>query len=91
MPERSHEQQIADASRIRQFLNDDAVRQAMIDVEHDFVEEMIAAKTSEDRARAQGKIIALRTLMISITAVIDRGDHVAAQLAKMQKQSGLLS
>lgn len=91
MPERSHEQQIADAARIRQFLNDDAVRQAMIDVEHDFIEEMINAKTSEERAKAQGKVIAMRTMMTAITAVIDRGDHVAAQIAKLAKQQGLLS
>ena len=89
--ERSPEQQIADAARVRNFLNDEVIRQAMIDVEKDFIEEMISAKTSEERARSQGKIVALRTLMVAITAVIDRGDHIAASIARQQKHQGLLS
>lgn len=94
--ERTTEQKIADAQRVEQFLRDDVIRRAIESLEQKYIEQMIGAENSEQRAKAQGKIHAIRGFAGELTAVVGEGAHEEAmqQLREKfhdQKQKGLLA
>lgn len=71
----SAEQTIADAMRVQNFLKDDAVRGAIERLEKRYIEQMIAAETGEARAKAQGKIHAVRGFADELAAIISSGEQ----------------
>ncbi len=94
--ERTPDQKIADARRVEEFLRDEVIYRAIQSLEEKYIEEMIAAKQSDERARAQGKIHAVRGFAGELRAIILDADHELAlvQLQEKfeeQRKKGLLA
>jgi hypothetical protein len=59
MPEKSHEQKVADGLRLDNFLKDELIAGIMTKLERKFYEEFKASDTSEKRVRAWAKAAVL--------------------------------
>ncbi len=94
--ERTPDQKIADARRVEEFLRDEVIYRAIQSLEEKYIEEMITAKQSDERARAQGKIHAVRGFASELRAIMLDADHELAlvQLQEKfeeQRKKGLLA
>jgi hypothetical protein len=87
--EKSPDRKISDAMRIEEFLNDEVIREAISNVEKRFTEQMIQAETSEQRAKAQGKILAIRAFAQELVAIRDTGEMEAALATVKAKKAEL--
>jgi hypothetical protein len=61
------------AARVEAIFADAENNAAIRAVEKLFVEEMISAKTAEERARAQSKVIVFRAMISGLAALVEQG------------------
>jgi hypothetical protein len=85
----SREEALRARAVIDGFFNDETVKGAMERTERRFIEEMIDADTSEKRAAAQGKIRALRALLMELRIIFDAGERAMIEIAQQAKAEAM--
>lgn len=80
MREHTTDQRALDGNRMREFLRDDTVNEALSRLERKYYEEFKHADSSEKRVTAWAKANALHDLTQQLLGVIDDGELAVAEL-----------
>lgn len=82
----SEEKQIAQGERVKAFLEDEAVKEALVRVEQRAVADMLAADTDEKMRQARATVLVARDFAAKLAGVVGSGVQAKAQKEHRERE-----